>query len=280
MSGKIAIIASGKHVQLSWAEDALATDRTPDDGGRDKVLVGRAGEAVGRKRCACVDVVAPKWFSSLDLQSGYHQIRIAEQDVQKTAFRTHEGLYEFMVLPFGLTNAPAAFQREMKAIFKSLPFVLVYLDDINVFSRTFEDHMENLEQVFLRLRKANLKIKPEKCHFFKKELEYLGFLISNKGISPQLSKLDAIKKMKAPESKRDIQVFMGMVGYYRRFIKNFAHVSEPLHHLLRGGNAFIWTKDCENSFDQLKTLLMSAPILIYPNFEKTFSSTQFFLVQL
>jgi hypothetical protein len=151
-----------------------------------------------------------------------------------------------------------------------LSCVLVYLDDINVFSKTFNQHMEHLEEVFKKLMKANLKLKPKKCVFFKNEVEYLGFIIDENGLKPQPAKIEAIQKMSAPISKRDIQVFLGMTGYYRRFISNFSKIAEPLFYLLKGENKFIWMEDCQRAFSELKNSLMTKPVLKYPNFDQTF----------
>ena len=181
-----------------------------------------------------------KYFSAMDLISGYWQIKLPKEEQEKCAIITSQGLFQPTRMPQGLCNAPATFQRAMDTILGDLKLscVLVYLDDINVFSRTFSEHLEHLEQVFRRLAAANLKIKPRKCQFFKDQLEYLGFVIDARGLRPQPAKIEAISKMKQPESKRDIQVFLGMVGYYRRFIPNFSRTGEPLFHLLKDGVPF------------------------------------------
>lgn len=175
-------------------------------------------------------------------------------------------------MPQGLTNAPATFQRAMDAVMGDLKLtsVLVYLDDINVFSRTFHEHLRHLEEVFQRLLKANLKLKPRKCNFFKEHLEFLGFVISKDGLRPVPAKVEAISHMQVPANKRDIQVFLGMIGYYRRFIPNFAQLGDPLFNLLRTDVDFFWSTACQKAFDALKHTLMCAPVLAYPNFDKPF----------
>ena len=166
-------------------------------------------------------------FSSLDLRSGYHQIRIAERDVQKTAFRTHEGLYEFMVLPFGLTNAPAAFQREMRAIFNHLPFVAVYLDDILVFSRTEADHASHLEKVLEVLRKHKLYAKLSKCSFFDRKAKFLGHIVSESGIQADPDKIAVVLNWKPPRNVPEMRSFLGLANHLKRYIKDFSVLTAP-----------------------------------------------------
>ena len=132
-----------------------------------------------------------------------------------------------------------------------LSCILVYLDDINVFSRTFNKHLKHLEKVFIRLEDANLKIKPSKCSFFKEQIEYLGYTVSKEGLKPQPCKVEAVKKMSIPKNRKNIQVFIGMMGYYRRFIENFSKIGLPLFQLLEKDTPFIWTNSCQNSFDAL-----------------------------
>ena len=151
-----------------------------------------------------------------------------------------------------------------------LSCVLVYLDDINFFSRTFGDHLSHLEEVFKRLLAANLKLKPRKCNFFKEHLEFLGFIISWDGLRPVPSKVEAIEKMQPPSNKRDVQVFLGMIGYYRRFIPNSAELGDPLFQLLRADSDFVWSTACQSAFVALKKTLTCAPVLAYPDFARPF----------
>ncbi len=217
-----------------------------------------------------------RFFSTLDLASGYWQVQVHPNSMEKTAFITHQGLYEFMVMPFGLKNAPAVFQRLMQQVLRGLnpddgvPFVSVYLDDILVFSRTFDDHVRHLQLVIERLQSAGLKLKPSKCHFICQTVEYLGHLITPEGIKPNPQRVSAVKEFPRPKSVHEVRQFLGLTSYYRRFVKSFARTAQPLHALTRKGALFEWSENCETAFCFLKQLLLSAPILCYPNFEKPF----------
>ena len=208
----------------------------------------------------------------MDLISGYWQVELPESEQEKCAIITSLGLYQPTCMPQGLCNAPATFQQIMDSVLADLKFscVLIYLDNINVFSKTFNEHLLHLEQVFIRLAQNNLKLKPKKCHFFKDRIDYLGFIVSKDGLLPQPDKISAIEHMSTPANKRDIQVFLGMVGYYRRFISDFSKIAQPLFHLLKHEVPFIWSNDCKVSFDLLRKALISAPVLAYPNFELPF----------
>lgn len=214
-----------------------------------------------------------KYFSAMDLISGYWQIDLPAADQEKCAIITENGLFQPTRMPQGLSNAPATFQRAMDTVIGDLKLlcVLVYLDDINVFSRTFDEHLLHLEAVFCRLISANLKLKPRKCNFFKEHLEFLGYKISKEGLSPVPAKVEAIEKMQTPANKRDVQVFLGMIGYYRRFIPGFASIGDPLFHLLKGEVPFNWSSSCQEAFDTFKKCLISLPLLSYPDFSKPFT---------
>ena len=164
-----------------------------------------------------------KYFSTLDLASGYWQVEVKQEDKEKTAFVTHSGLYEFNVMPFGLVNAPATFQRLMTIVFSGLlgKFCLTYIDDNIIFSKTFQDHNEKLRVVLKRLQDAKLKVKPEKCKFAYTSVLFLGHVVNNKGISPDPSKTDKILKWPTPKSVNEVRSFLGVSNYYRRFIKNY-----------------------------------------------------------
>ena len=207
----------------------------------------------------------------MDLASGYWQVDLSPEDREKAALITSEGLFEPTQMPQGLCNAPATFQRAMDSILRDLKLscVLVYLDDITVFSSTFTAHLEHLRAVFEKIRAAGLKLKPSKCSFFKDRLEFLGHEVSRTGIKPMMNKVEAIDKMLPPTSLRDVQVFLGMMGYYRQFIPDFARLSEPLVQLLRGV-PFDWGPEQQASFESLKATLKAAPILVYPDFDKEF----------
>ena len=213
-----------------------------------------------------------KWFSTLDLLSGYWQVEVEECDRDKTAFVTKEGLYEFKVMPFGLSNAPATFQRLMDLTLAGLQWshCLVYLDDIIVMGRSFEEHLGNLNLVLEWLRDANLKVKPVKCALFQEQVCYLGHIISSKGIATDPSKTSKITKWPIPTTVQQVQQFLGLASYYRKFIKDFATVAKPLHRLTEQGRPFRWTEDCASAFAELKLRLTSAPILTYPDFQLPF----------
>lgn len=218
-------------------------------------------------------LVGKHFYSSMDLASGYWQIEIEEKDKEKTAFICHLGLFEFIRMPFGLTNAPATFQRMMDEVLADIPIELVkdYIDDIITGSTTFEGHMEDIQKIFDRLRQYNLKLKLSKCTWCKNKLLYLGHTIDANGISPNRAKVEAIDKMQPPKDINGLRRFLGMVSYYRRFIKNFAHIAEPLHKLLQKGSLYKWNERCQVAFDTLKEKLTSAPVLKYPNFSKPFT---------
>ena len=163
-----------------------------------------------------------KYFTSLDLKSGYWQVLMNESDKEKTAFACHWGLFEFNVMPFGLSNAPAVFQELMPVVLQGLgDFAIAYLDDILVFSPTLEDHLQHLDTIFDRLRKHDLKLKLKKCNFLESETNYLGFIIGKDGIKPDPKKEEAIRSLPIPTCVREVRSFIGMSSYYRRFIPNF-----------------------------------------------------------
>ena len=213
------------------------------------------------------------WFSTLDLKSGYWQVPILEQDKEKTAFRTSSGqLYEFNQVPFGLCNAPATFSRLMDRVLSGLHWetCLFYLDDIIVFSSTWEEHLARLRQIFERLRHANLKLGAEKCTFAAKEVSYLGHRVTEEGLLPDSALLAAIREIPPPKTTTEVRSFLGLAGYYRRYVKNFAAIAGPLHALTRKDAVFHWSADCQAAFDRLKTQLMTSPITAFPDFSQAF----------
>ena len=212
------------------------------------------------------------YFSTLDLMSGYWQVMVHPADREKTAFITRYGTYEFNVMPFGLCNAPATFQRLMNHVYQGIAYkyVVVYLDDTNVFSRTFDDHIKHLREVFIRIRKAGLKLNIEKCNFWMKRLPFLGHIIEEKGISPDPDKIVAVQNIQPPSSVTQLRSFLGLAGYYRRFIQNFSSIAQPLNQLLHKDNPYEWSPKCQKAFEELKCRLITAPILIYPNYKKEF----------
>ena len=213
-----------------------------------------------------------KWFSTLDLSSSYWQVKMHPDHKEKTAFVTTSGLYHFNVLSFGLTNAPATFQRLMEYILAGLQWhtCLLYLDDIIVFSKDFESHIENLCEILERIEKAGLKLNPKKCHLFNQKVGYLGHIVSAEGISTNPEKVHAVTNWPEPIKISELRSFLGFCSYYRRFIPNFATIAHPLNQLLEKDIPFNWTKQCKDSFETLKQLLVSSPILAYPIPEKPY----------
>ena len=213
-----------------------------------------------------------KWFSTLDLKNGYWQVPITEQDKAKTAFRTSSGqLFEFNQVPFGLCNAPATFSRLMDRILAGLHWetCLFYLDDIIVFSSTWEEHLARLRQVFERLRHANLKLGADKCTFAAKEVNYLGHRVTEDGLLPDSSLLAAIREIPPPKTATEVRFFLGLAGYYRCYVKGFAAIAAPLHALTWKGAVFHWSEECQTAF-RLKTLLTTSPITAFPDFSQAF----------
>ena len=207
-----------------------------------------------------------EWFCTLDLASGYFQVAMEEADKPKTAFTTHKGLFQFNAMPFGVTNGPATFERLMELILRGLQWerCLVYLDDVIVFGKTFEDTLCNLRLVFERLRDANLTLKPKKCFLFQESVKFLGHIVSAKGIHCDPDKLRSVTDWPRPENITDVRSFLGTASYYRRFIPDFSTIAAPLTDLTRKDVKFRWSEAADIAFNSLKTLLISAPILSFP----------------
>ena len=209
-----------------------------------------------------------KYFSSLDLASGYWQVELDPESRQKAAFTTYCGLFEFVRMPFGLCNAPATFQRLMQKVLSGLEWhsCFVYLDDILVVSHSFEEHVQHLYDVFQRLREAGLRLKPAKCHLLRDEIPFLGHIVSTNGLRPDPEKIAKVRHYPTPADATQIRRFLGLASYYRRFMPDFARVSAPLRALTKKDATFLWTADCDKAFTDLKQLLTTAPVLAYPRF--------------
>jgi len=221
----------------------------------------------------CLDALsAGKYFSAFDLRSGYYQVAMDDVDKDKTSFVTRSGLYRFKVMPFGLTNAPATFQRLMDLTMAGLNYsiCLVYLDDIILMSKTIEEHLERLRLILDRLRGAGLKLKPSKCHLLQKTIHFLGHVVSEDGVATDPSKIEAVRDWPEPLNVTEVRAFIGLCSYYRRFVKDFAKIAEPLHKLTGKNSRFQWSEDCHAAFVELKNRLISAPILAMPQDEGSY----------
>ena len=214
-----------------------------------------------------------KYFSTLDLKSGYHQISVAPKDREKTAFCTSTSLYEFNRLPFGLASGPGIFMRMISRALHGIlgKFAMAYLDDILIFSPSFESHLNHIDEVFKRLKSANLCLNKKKCHFVKPEIEYLGHILSPNGIKPNPEKVRAIQNMDPPTTVKGIRSFLGLAGYYRNFIPQFSAIARPLTKLISKNARFHWGTEAQEAFEYLKQKLVEAPILGYPDVTKPYS---------
>lgn len=210
-------------------------------------------------------------YTKLDLRSGYHQIRMQPDDVSKTAFRTHSGHYEFLVMPFGLTNAPSTFQSVMNDVLREFlrNFVLIFFDDILIYSSSLELHIIHLEQVFKKLQQQSRKVKASKCNFGVSQVEYLGHIVSAQGVVVDPNKIECISNWHKPKTLKGLRGFLGLAGYYRKFVKNFGIIARPLTNMLKTGG-FEWSPDSEVAFEALKQALITTPILALPDFTKEF----------
>ena len=211
-----------------------------------------------------------KIFTTLDLHSGYYHIGLTDAAKPKTAFITPHSKWHFNMVPFGLAQAPSYFQQLMNQVLQGLDFAIAYLDDIMIFSNNELEHLQHLETVFKRLQNVGLKLKESKCDFFRSQIHYLGHMLLADGIQPLPEKLDSITNMPAPENQTEVKQFLGLVGYYHKFIPHFLDISRPLSELMRKDTPFAWMKQCHLAFNMLKDKLCEAPILCYPDSSKPY----------
>ena len=217
-------------------------------------------------------IAGATWFSCLDLSAGYWQVEVDPRDKQKTAFTTRRGLFEYNVMPFGLCNAPATFERLMETVLSGLHWqkCLIYLDDIIIYGKTFNEMISNLDTVLQRFEKAGLKLKPQKCQLFQKEVEFLGHVINEHGVNTDAKKIECIADWPIPTSVKEVRSFLCLCSYYRRFIADYSHIAKPLTRLTEKNFKFNWIKECAEAFEKLKQMLITAPILAHPDFSKPF----------
>ncbi|GBG73732.1 hypothetical protein CBR_g17072 [Chara braunii] len=216
-----------------------------------------------------------KVFSKIDLKSGYHQIEVDPADQHKTAFKTHDGLYEFTVMPFGLTNAPATFQSLMDKILREQigRFVVVYLDDILIFSKSMEEHLKHLEEVLTILKKTQLLLNLEKSEFGRDSVIYLGHRLSAAGLEPEATKVEVIRNWPQPANIRELRSFLGLTSYYRKFVPRFSIIARPLSRLTSKNVLYSWDTACTDAFRALKEALVSYPVLRIADPKLTFVVT-------
>ena len=219
---------------------------------------------------ASLDALAgSSWFSTLDLRSGYYQVPLNPRDAHKTAFVARSGYWQWKVLPMGLCNSASTFQRLMNLVLSGLTYksCLVYLDDIIIMARSLEEHQGRLEEVFSRIRAAKLKLRPDKCSILRREVTFLGHVVSADGIAMDEKKLEAVRNWATPKNLKETRAYVGFCSYYRRYLKDFSALASPLHALTRKNARFEWTEECQRSFDELKKRLTAAPIVALPRDE-------------
>ena len=260
----------------SWSAPIIVVPK--GDGGKCLVIDYRALNKVTRKFVWPMPKVedifsqlnGAKYFSTLDLRAGYHHIGLTTDSIPKTAFTSPFGKYEYVKVPFGLAQAPAYFQELMTGVLKDLPFAMAYLDDIIIYSSTPEEHLEHIRMAFKKLRDAKLSMKLSKCHFFAKEIQYLRHILGKEGIKPVPAKIEAIKVMHPPVNPKQVHAFLGLVGYYRKFIRNFTKIAKPLTMLTHMDVKFEWKDIHQDAFMKLKEAIIRAPILRYPDTTKPY----------
>ena len=260
----------------SWSAPIIVVLK--GDGGKCLIIDYRALNKVTRKFVWPMPKVedifsqlnGAKYFSTLDLGAGYHHIGLTTDLIPKTAFTSPFGKYEYIKVPFGLAQAPAYFQELMTGVLKDLPFAMASLDNIIIYSYTPEEHLEHIRTVFEKLHDAKLSMKLSKCHFFAKEIQYPGHILGKEGIKPVPAKTEAIKVMHPPVNPKQVRAFLGLVGYYRKFIRNFAKIAKPLTMLTQMDVKFEWKEIHQDAFMKLKEAIIQAPILRYTNTTKPY----------
>jgi len=221
----------------------------------------------------CIDKIGhAKYVSKFDLLKGYWQVPLSRLAQELSAFVTPDGLFQYRIMPFGMKNAPATFQRMMNQVIAGLDDCEAYIDDLVLYSDSWEEHIKPLGEFFCRLRDANLTVNLSNSEFCRARVVFLGHIVGQGEIAPVASKVDAIVNFPIPGDKREVMRFLGMAGYYQKFCCNFSLVAEPLTSLLQKQRKFVWTKykECQNAFEKIKSLLLSAPVLKAPNFKKPF----------
>ena len=215
----------------------------------------------------CLDALSgSKWYSSMDLNSGFWQVGLRPEDREKSAFATSLGLFQFTVMPFGLANSPSTFERLMEDVLRGLQWteLLLYMDDIISPSKSIEEGLNRLRNIFERLLEANLKLKPSKCAFFQKQARFLGHIVSENGVATDPEKISAVTDWPIPKTAKQVKSFLGLCSYYRRFVRDFAKIARPLHMISDKKAKFVWNDECQEAFEQLKKALTSSDILAYP----------------
>jgi hypothetical protein len=220
----------------------------------------------------CDQLKGAKYFSKVDLRSGYHQLKIRESDIPKTAFITHYRQYEFTVMSFEITNAPAYFMNLMNKVFMEEldKFVVVFIDDILVYSKSVEEHEQHLRVVLGKLRAHKLYAKFRKCEFWLEKISFLGHILTAEGVAVDPGKVETVSNWQQPTNVSEIRSFLGLAGYYRRFIEGFSKIARPMTEFLKKEKKFNWTESCEKSFQELKRRLNTAPVLTLPDIQRDF----------
>lgn len=230
----------------------------------------KEAEPMPRVDVQCHELEKSRFYSRLDFKACFLQLKVQEDNIHLFAFSTGDEHWEFLRLPFGWIIGPAFLMRVMRKLFGHLEFVSIYMDDITIHSKTLAEHIEHIKIVFKILKEANLKLNPEKCEWLQTRVKILGHIVSFNKIEMDETKVKAINEIPYCKNVKEVQSFLGLAGYYRTFIKEFAEIAHPLYVLTRKNVVFIFTKDCQEAMDKLKSKLTSFPILCQPNFKLKF----------